>query len=220
MKLTPYILIAAALWVAGGLFALWAYAQLPPGAVIATHFGPDGRPDGFTPKGQGLGIGWGVHAATLAVLAAIPYLSRRPEAMAKAAPYYGRVMVALSAFLLLTEMSVAMRALGWAVDMTRWAFVFLGLLLALIGDVIGKVRRNEFFGVRTPWTMMDERVWDKTQRFTGRLMVAGGLILAVAVLACPTPVVRLPLLLACTLIPAGAGVIYSWAIARAPRAEA
>ena len=45
------------------------------------------------------------------------------------------------------------------------------LLIALLGNVMGKVRRNFFVGIRTPWTLKDTRVWARTHRFTGRLMV-------------------------------------------------
>ncbi|HEX3886976.1 MAG TPA: SdpI family protein, partial [Phenylobacterium sp.] len=42
---------------------------------------------------------------------------------------------------------------------------------------LGKARRNLFIGLRTPWTLANATVWDKTQRFTGRGLVLGGLTL-------------------------------------------
>ncbi len=48
-------------------------------------------------------------------------------------------------------------------------FVVLGIPLML-----GKVRRNGFYGARFPATMADDRVWDVVNRKSGFLFVAGG----------------------------------------------
>jgi uncharacterized membrane protein len=51
----------------------------------------------------------------------------------------------------------------------------VALLVVLLGNVLGKVRSNFWFGVRTPWTLASERVWYATHRLAGKTMVAGGL---------------------------------------------
>jgi uncharacterized membrane protein len=38
------------------------------------------------------------------------------------------------------------------------------------------VRRNSFLGIRTPWTLASDAVWDRTHRAAGRLWVVGGLL--------------------------------------------
>jgi uncharacterized membrane protein len=37
-------------------------------------------------------------------------------------------------------------------------------------------------GIRTPWTLSSDRVWEKTHRFGGRVFVAGGLLISIAAL--------------------------------------
>ena len=49
-----------------------------------------------------------------------------------------------------------------------------------MGNVLGKVRRNFWMGVRTPWTLASEKVWVATHRLAARLLTAGGLAGAVA----------------------------------------
>ena len=51
-------------------------------------------------------------------------------------------------------------------------FPSVGTLLVVLGGVMGRRRPNWTTGIRTPWTLADERVWDKTHRVAGRLMVA------------------------------------------------
>ena len=52
----------------------------------------------------------------------------------------------------------------------------LFLLLILMGNPMGKVRRNFYVGIRTPWTFASERVWYATHRMAARLMVASGVL--------------------------------------------
>ena len=51
------------------------------------------------------------------------------------------------------------------------AVLFIG-----IGNVLGKVRQNFMFGVRTPWTLSSELSWEKTHRVMAKVFVIGGLL--------------------------------------------
>jgi len=44
---------------------------------------------------------------------------------------------------------------------------------------------NWFIGIRTPWTLSSDRVWEKTHRVGGRALVAGGLAILIAALVIP-----------------------------------
>ena len=57
------------------------------------------------------------------------------------------------------------------------------LMLALLGNVLGKVQRNFYIGIRTPWTLANERVWYATHRFGAKTFVLGGLLAFVMVFA-------------------------------------
>ena len=50
------------------------------------------------------------------------------------------------------------------------------LLIAVMGNVMGKVRRNFFIGIKTPWTLASERVWNATHRFAAKTFMVGGLL--------------------------------------------
>jgi uncharacterized membrane protein len=47
---------------------------------------------------------------------------------------------------------------------------------SFLGNVLGKVRRNFYIGVRTPWALANERVWNATHRFAAKTFVLGGVI--------------------------------------------
>src|SRR4029077_16753226 len=65
----------------------------------------------------------------------------------------------------------------------------LFLFFALLGNLIGKVQRNFWVGVRTPWTLASDAVWIRTHRLAAWLWVATGVAGFVAAL------VRVPFLI-------------------------
>lgn len=62
----------------------------------------------------------------------------------------------------------------------------MGLFFALMGNVLGKVRRNYWMGVRTPWTLASETVWNRTHRLAAWLFVGAGAGGFLMVMALPT----------------------------------
>ena len=56
----------------------------------------------------------------------------------------------------------------------------LGTLLCVLGNIMPKTRRNSLVGLRTVWSMKNDRVWQKCQRFGGISMVLCGMIVIVA----------------------------------------
>jgi uncharacterized membrane protein len=81
----------------------------------------------------------------------------------------------------------------------------------VIGNYTGKLRKNFFVGIRTPWTLSSDAVWERTHRLAGWLFMLGGLVAIVATL------VGVPFWVAVAAVPA-AGLIacvYSYFIYRA-----
>lgn len=52
----------------------------------------------------------------------------------------------------------------------------LGLLFVFIGNVMPKFKQNYFMGIKTPWTLSDEQIWNKTHRMAGFLWFFGGIL--------------------------------------------
>ena len=64
-------------------------------------------------------------------------------------------------------------------DINRFVSIGLGVLLAVLGNVMPKAKRNSLFGLRTKWSMANDDVWQKSQRFAGIASVLAGLTLIV-----------------------------------------
>ena len=221
MKITPYVLISLGLTLASAAVGAWVYSRLPDGAVVAVHWDLHGHANGFARKGAGLAFMLALPPLTSlgrsALFVALPRLSRFGPALEKAGAARGVAMVGVAGLMLALQAIIAAQSVGVALDVVRLISGLTGALFMALGNVLGKVGRNEFFGVRTPWTLASATVWDKTQHFAGRLMVVAGALLAATSLLVKADEVLFAAIMLSALAPAIASVIYSWAIF--PKAE-
>jgi len=66
-------------------------------------------------------------------------------------------------------------------------FILISIFFIIMGNFLMKVRPNYFVGIRTPWTIADERVWKKTHQLGGRLWFYGFMVVFIAGLLLPEP---------------------------------
>ena len=162
----------------------WVYPALP--ATVPIHWNAAGQANGFGPRvtifleplliGL-LALGW-------PLLPSASPARFQVEGFERTWWFGGMVATGLLAYV--QCLLLAMLAHG-GVDLGRALLGGIGLAVVLLGNVLGKVRRNFWLGVRTPWTLASERVWYATHRLAGKTMVAGGLlVLAVAAAGLPS----------------------------------
>jgi uncharacterized membrane protein len=139
----------------------------------------------------------------------LPWLSpRRFEVSDTGKPTYLYVMVVLLVLFAYLHALTLAAALGRIPDVGRALVAGLCLILALLGNVLGKIPRNMYIGVRTPWTIANERVWYATHRLAGKLLVAGGILGSVMVLAFGWFVAAFVALITSLLIPVVYSLVY------------
>jgi len=215
MKLRRPLILAGVLLAATAIVGVWAYRILPAGAAIPVHFSAHGDADGFMAKGPGLALLPAIGGLVVLLLALAPRLAPNRAGLDQSADVYGVVLIGVAAMFLVSEGAVAMRAMDPDFDVIRWLFLAIGVLFVLLGNLLGKLRHNFLLGIRTPWTLKDKRVWDRTHRFTGRLMVIAGVALAAVAAMGVGHEWLIWALIACAATPGVAGFIYSRSIYRA-----
>jgi uncharacterized membrane protein len=161
------LVLAAALAVTAIL-----YPHLP--ARVATHWGMHGQPNGYSSRASLFLFGPGLLFATMLLTALLPWLSPRHFEVDTFRSTYRRIMTYLYVMIAYLDAVMLWLASGHAIDAGRAIVGGVCLFLALIGNLLGKVRRNFYIGVRTPWTIANERVWNSTHRFAARTLVAAG----------------------------------------------
>jgi uncharacterized membrane protein len=155
--------------------SVWAWMKLPDNAIIATHWGVDGRVNGTMSKGWGLAMMPAIACGITLLLAAVPRVEpRRDNILASRKPFVA-VWISALAVMLVAHAVVVGGALGYPVDVPGVLIILVPVVIAVAGNYLGKVRPNFFMGVRTPWTLSSDLSWEKTHRMLGRLFVFSAL---------------------------------------------
>ncbi|HEY7113780.1 MAG TPA: SdpI family protein [Thermoanaerobaculia bacterium] len=193
---------------AGFAYAAAMSARLPD--RIASHWDAAGRVNGTMPKP------WGVFIVPLAMLflwvlfLVLPRLSPRGFEMESFAAPWAFLTDAILAFMLFVEVLTLNAAETHANLSPRPIIAAVGLLFAVIGATFGRFSRNFFAGIRTPWTLASEEVWDRTHRLGSKVFVIVGLAVAAAAVLDVNFWAIVALLLLGPLVP----VVYSYVIYR------
>lgn len=180
MNLRP-LAIAAIVAIAVMLVAAaWGWGQVPAGTQVPIHWGIDGQPDGFAPKEVALFVLPALAGGLTVLLALLPRVEPRSANLVRSSSAYVQVGIATLVVLTVIQLTTVLAAMGRPVDVSLVVGLTAGGLFVVLGNVLGKVRSNFIFGVRTPWTLASDRSWNKTHRLVGRLFVLLGLAVVVA----------------------------------------
>lgn len=174
-KWLPFVLVAADV-----AFAAAAYPHLP--ARVPSHWNLHGQVDAYSGRASAALVLPAIALATWLLLRVLPRIDPRRANYAKFAGSYDAVVAAVVAMVVVIHVVVLGAGLGWPVDMGRVVPIALGVLFVVIGNVLPRARPNWWFGVRTPWTLSNDRVWARTHRVGGYLMVAAGVLCIAAAL--------------------------------------
>jgi uncharacterized membrane protein len=211
MNLRP--LAIAGVVAVGIMFVLagWAWVQIPAGAEVPIHWGIDGQPNGYAPKEIALLFTPLLSVGLVALLYFLPRFEPRARNLAESGGPYLQVTIALLALMVGLQLIVVLAAVGRPLDITLVLGVGTGILFVVIGNVLGKVRSNFMFGVRTPWTLSSDLSWNKTHRLVGRLFVLLGFAVAVAAVVAGSQA-YLAVLLGGIAVVIGVAFVYSYRV--------
>ena len=167
------ILIVSVLLIASSLAGLLLWNQLPE--TMASHWGADDLVNGFTPKLQGVLFMPAAGLGLLLLFLVIPVIDPLKANIQKFREYFNAFIVLITVFLVYVQALSLAWNLGYNhFRMSSAMLPALGLLFIFIGLVMSKARRNFFIGIRTPWTLSSDTVWDETHRIGGKLFSAAG----------------------------------------------
>jgi len=157
------------------------YPRLPE--MVPTHWnGMDAQPNGWSRRVVGAWLTPVLLLGIWALVRVLPAIDPRGANYAKFGGAFEAIIDSVMLFLLGMHIVLLRAALGYPVQMERIVPLGVGLLLIVIGNLLPRARPNWFVGIRTPWTLSSDRVWEKTHRFGGRLFVVAGFLIAIAAL--------------------------------------
>ena len=191
-----YLFILAAVGVAA-----WLYPSLPDAVPI--HWNIEGEVDGYMSKPWGVAILPLAAICVFVMMRLIPVISPKGYRTEPFANVLHIFQVAMVGFMSLVSILVLLEASGVNVHINKAIFGALGVLFIVIGNYFGKIRKNFFLGIRTPWTLASDEVWARTHRIGGRLFVLYGLIMLAGMFVMIPPMVFLVMIGVIVLVPVG-----------------
>lgn len=159
------------------IVAVYGFIVLP--ATVPIHWGANGQANGYGPKWVDTFlfplISLGLYLLIRVLIAAGPRMGGR-EVTATNLQIAKIVTAGIALFMLIIQLVVLAAALGISFDMAMVITLAVSVLFIFIGNFMGRMRRNFWMGIRTPWTLTNTTVWERTHRLGGWLFVAVGLI--------------------------------------------
>lgn len=210
MKSRAFAIALSALLLALFLGTAAVYPRLPDPMV--SHWNFAGQPDGTMSR---FWAAWLIPLLTLGLSALLLLLPRidpwGKNYQAFAGAYRGLVL-ALAAFLSAVQAFSLAWNLGYPLPLQRVMPLTVAALFLYIAYLLPQARPNWFVGIRTPWTLTNSRVWERTHRAGAQAFVVMALLIALTAFL-PTRAFTPAFLLVILIAPLGLAVyliVYSY----------
>jgi uncharacterized membrane protein len=158
-----FVLLAACL-----LATAILYPHLPN--QVPSHWNGHGQVDGYSARWTLFLVNPGIMLGLMGIFALLPWLSPRHFEVQTFRSTYLYIMLVILAYLAFVHGLILWAAVSGAAHMDRAILGAVCLLFVLLGNVMGKVRRNFYIGIRrlgpsptnafgTPHTVWEEKPW-------------------------------------------------------------
>lgn len=214
LRTVPAVWIIAVIAI---IVAVIAYPFLPD--PMPTHWGLEGAPNGWSPKWLGTFLMPGMITLFAILFPVVEWIDPKREQYNLFRKPWAAIQISLAAFFLYMEglmfyaavMPVHNDIVGPGVT------AGIGILFIILGNFMGKLRQNWFVGLRTPWTLEDPEVWQKSQRLGGWMFVLGGIAILILAFTAGSGLVLFILFMAVALAVSVVPIVYSYLLAARKR---
>lgn len=152
------------------LIGVYFYPQMPE--QMASHWNEKGQVNGYMSKFWGLFLMPIISLIMALVFVLIPRIDPLKANIEKFRKYFDWFIILIFLFLLYIFLLTIFWSLGSRFNMMRVLAPAFAVLFFYAGVLIENSKRNWSIGIRTPWTISSENVWDKTHKIGGKLFKA------------------------------------------------
>jgi len=143
---------------------------------MASHWNSQGQVDDYMSKRLGVFLMPLVSVALFLLFIIIPKIDPLKKNIEKFRKHFNRFILLIFLYLFYIHTLTILWNLDYRFNMTNMILPAIGLLFLYIGILLKHAKRNWFIGIRTPWTLSDDKVWDKTHQLGSKLYIASGII--------------------------------------------
>ncbi len=165
-----YLLIALSV-----LIGVFAYPYLPD--QMPMHWNIHGEVDGYWDKQYAAFFPPLLMIVLMALFIFMPRIDPKKENYKKFSSSYTIFITIMNVFFLLLQSMTISYGLGVNIDISLVVNLGIGLLFIVLGNYLPRIKHNYFIGIRTPWTLANEKTWRKTHQLSGKLFVMAGILL-------------------------------------------
>ena len=147
--------------------------QLPE--QMASHWNTNDEVDGYMSKFWGVFLMPLITLGMFGLFIALPNMDPLKANIASFRGAFNLFIVLITLFLLYIHGLTLAWSLGYqSFKMSTMMLPFMGILFIFIGYLLKQAKRNFFIGIRTPWTLSSDTVWDKTHQLGSVLFMVSG----------------------------------------------
>jgi len=164
------------------ILAAWGYSVLPQ--TIASHWDASGVANGFS--GKETSFLFPILAVIIVILFNwLPKYDPLYKNIEKFGAEWNAFKVVLIAFMIYLQALFIAYNLGFSFNFTQGLAPAFAALFYSVGILLAKAKRNYFIGIRTPWTLASDLVWDKTHSLGSKLFKATAIAFLIVGLLLP-----------------------------------
>jgi uncharacterized membrane protein len=159
--------------VAATLAGLLLWNRLPD--QMASHWNVNDQVDGYMSKFGGVFLLPLITLGMFLLFRFVPSIDPLKANIAQFREAFNLFVVLIVAFMLyIYGLSIAWNLGYTGFKMSGAMLPAIGLLFIFVGFMLRQAKRNFFIGIRTPWTLSSDTVWDATHRIGAVLFMISG----------------------------------------------
>ena len=180
MKLRKSEIISLLIIMISFIIGISFYSLLPD--KVASHWNARGEVDGYMSKFGGLFLMPIISLVLLLLFIIIPKIDPLKHNIEKFRKYFDGFIVLMMLFLFYLYILTILWNIGVRFNFVHLLVPIFSIFFYYCGILIQKAQRNWFIGIRTPWTLSNEQVWNKTHKIGGKLFKIAGIISLIGIL--------------------------------------
>lgn len=154
--------------------SIYLSPQMPE--LMASHWNAAGEVDGYMPKNWGLFFMPVLSLFLLVLFLLVPRLDPLKKNIETFNQYFYGFLIAIFIFLFYIHGLTLIWNLGYRFELIRYLSPAFAMLFFYCGVLIEHAKKNWSIGIRTPWTLSNDKVWDKTHKIGAKLFKLSGLL--------------------------------------------
>jgi uncharacterized membrane protein len=175
MNTRTTIIIVTILIVLATLVGVALWPRLPD--PMASHWDVNDQVNGYMSKFWGVFLMPLMTAGLVLFFLAIPKIDPLRANIAAFRDVFNVFIVLFVGFMVYIYILTLLWNMGYTgFNMSEAMLPALGVLFFFTGYLMRKAKRNFFIGIRTPWTLSSDRVWDETHRVGSVLFMIAGVL--------------------------------------------